>query len=221
MKKFFQLVAFLFIFPFVAFCQEDSVKGGELYSSNFLIDSIQRNFIYYMPVNYGKKDEYPLVIFLHDQNENGKALIKSYGNKIQALADSSDAIVIYPDAVAAHWNDKSGARFPATDKVNDVGFISILIDYFKQVYSCDARRVYVAGFFNGGNLAYRLTCDISAKITAVAPFISDMKEITNKCNSDNSVAIMNTNSLTDSTNKKVSAASIEEVWKFFMSKTKE
>jgi len=67
MKKFFQLVAFLFIFPFVAFCQEDSVKGGELYSSNFLIDSIQRNFIYYMPANYGKKDAYPLVIFLHEQ----------------------------------------------------------------------------------------------------------------------------------------------------------
>jgi len=220
MKKFFQLAAFIFILSSATFCQENSLKGGEFYSSNFLIDSIQRNFIYYLPVNYGKKDEYPLVIFLHGQNESSKTIIKNYGNKIQVLADSSDAIVIYPDAVAAHWNDKPGAGFPSTDKVNDVGFISILVDYFKQVYSCDSRRVYVAGFFNGGKLAYRLSCDIPAKITAVAPFISDMNEVT-KCNSDKSVAIMNTHSLTDSTNRKVDAASIEEVWKFFMSKTKE
>lgn len=221
MKKFIPFVAFVFFFHCVAFSQYDSLKGGEFYASNFLIDGIQRNFFYYMPLNYGKKDEYPLVIFLHDEDGSGKALIKSYGNKIQTLADSSDAIVIFPDAVAAHWNEKMGESFPATDTINDVGFISILIDYFKQVYSCDERRVYVAGFFNGGKLAYRLTCDIPAKITAVAPFVVDKHELENKCSSDKSVAIINTINFTDASTRKISTAAIEEAWKLFMQKTKE
>src|SRR5215831_15784105 len=105
MKRFFLLITFLCIFQFSVFSQNDSLKGGELYSSNFLIDGIQRDFIYYIPINYGNSNTHALFIFLHEQNENGKSLIKTYGNFVQTLADSSDAVVIYPDAMAGHWND--------------------------------------------------------------------------------------------------------------------
>ena len=218
-KKFYSLF-FVFV-HFAAYSQNDFLKGGELYSSNFLIDGIQRNFIYYMPVDYGKKDAYPLVIFLHEQGGSGKTLINNYGNTIQTLADSSNAVVIYPDAVANHWNEKMGESFPATDTVNDVGFISILIDYFEQVYSCDPKRVYLSGILNGGKIAYRLTCEIPHKITAVAPFVFNIQEVENKCKGDKSVAIMNTNGLMDSTTKKIGSTAIEAMWKFFMTKAKE
>jgi len=173
-KQTLYLLLILLNLQFTACSQNDSLKGGELYSSNFLIDGVQRNFTYYMPINYGKKDQYPLVIFLHGMGATGKNIIKSYGSRIHAMADETNYIVIYPDAVVGHWNDKMGGSFPATDTINDVGFISILIDYFRDVYNCDAKRVYVAGFSNGGELAYRLSCDIPFKITAIAPFISAM-----------------------------------------------
>jgi polyhydroxybutyrate depolymerase len=216
-KQLFYLLLILLNFQFVVYSQNDSLKGGELYSSNFLIDGVQRNFTYYMPANYGKKDQYALVIFLHDMGGSGKDLIKSYGNTIHAMADSSDCIIIYPDAVAGHWNDKMGGSFPATDTINDAGFISILIDYFRDVYYCDAKRVYIAGFSNGGELAYRLSCDISAKITAIAPFISNPEEAATKCNSSESVAIMNTNQ----TGKNPDQNDIVEAWNFFMAHTKQ
>src|SRR5207237_8506228 len=127
-----------------------------------------------------KKDLYPLVIFLHDMGKSGKDIIKSYGDKIHTMADSSDCIVIYPDAVAGHWNDKMDKGFPVTDTINDVGFISILIDYFRDVYHCNPKQVYVAGFANGGRLAYRLRCDILFKITAIAPFVLNQGEIVTK-----------------------------------------
>ncbi|HEY6975926.1 MAG TPA: PHB depolymerase family esterase [Chitinophagaceae bacterium] len=199
-------------FRFIAYSQNDSLKGGELYSSNFLIDGVQRNFTYYMPANYRKKDLYPVVIFLHDNGKSSKDVIKSYGDKLDALADSSDWIVIYPDAVAAHWNDKLRENSPA-DTINDVGFISILIDYFRDVYHCDTKRVYVAGLANSGGLAYRLTCDISFKITAIAAFISNRDEAASKCKSDESVSIMNINQAADQED-------IIEAWDFFMAHEK-
>src|SRR4051812_26110609 len=201
-KKFCFALLFAF-FHFASYSQNDSLKGGELYQSNFLIDGIQRNFIYYIPVNYGKQDMYPLVIFLHEENGNGKSFIKNYGNAIQLLADSSDAIVLYPDAVNGNWNDKMEGNSNATDTINDVGFISILIDYFRQVYGSNPSKVYVAGLFDGGRLAYGLSCDIPGKITALAPFTPDIKEFENKCNSNKSIAIMNTNGFIDSSNKKL------------------
>jgi polyhydroxybutyrate depolymerase len=215
--KRFYLAVFLLVFHCLAISQEKDLQGGQLYSSNFLIDGIQRDFIYYIPLNYQKSTAHALVIFLHDDGGTAKGLINSYGNIIQTLADSTDAVVIYPNAVGGHWNDKTEGS-PATDTINDVGFISITIDYFKQVYSCDPTRVYVAGLFNGGKLAQRLTCDIPSKITAVAPFVSD--DFVAKCNADNSVSIMNTNGLIDSSNKKLSKAAIEEMWRFFIYKVK-
>lgn len=200
-------------FQSVAYCQNDSLKGGELYSSNFLIDGVQRNFTYYMPVNYGKRDIYPLVIILHDTGKSSQDVIKSYGDKIQTMADSFSCIVIYPDAVAGRWNDKMSESFPATDTINDVGFISILIDYFRDVYYCDTKRVYVAGLGNSGKLAYRLSCDIAFKITAIAVYISNLEEAASKCKRDESVAIINLNQSGDQN-------SIVEAWNFFMSHEK-
>jgi polyhydroxybutyrate depolymerase len=184
------------------------------------MDGIQRNFIYYLPVNYGKQDMYPLVIFLHEENGSGKSIVKNYGSIIQPLADNSDAIVIYPDAVASHWNEKMGENSTAKNTINDVGFISILIDYFRQVYGSNPRQVYVSRLFSGGKLAYRLSCDIPGKVTAIAPFIDDIKEVESKCNNDKSVAIMSTNGLVDSASKKLTNDAIDRLWKFFMSKAK-
>jgi polyhydroxybutyrate depolymerase len=129
----FLILLSLLNFRSFVYCQNDSLKGGELYSSNFLIDDIQRNFTYYMPVSYGKKDLYPLVIILHDTGKSSKDVIKSYGDKIHSMADSSGCIVIYPDAVAGHWNDKMGESFPATDTINDVAlflFLSITLEMY-------------------------------------------------------------------------------------------
>lgn len=212
-KKVF-LFSFLLLLFKIAFSQTDSLKGGELYSSNFLIDNIQRNFTYYMPVNYGTKDLYPLAIFLHAQNSSAKNIIKSYGSIIHAMADTSGCIVIYPDAVAANWNTKMNETTPATDSINDVGFISILIDYFRDVYHCDAKRVYVAGFANGGEFAYRLACDIPFKIAAISPYI--LQEVVTKCKADPSVAVMNTNN-----KENPDRNDVIDAWKFFMLHVKE
>jgi poly(3-hydroxybutyrate) depolymerase len=212
MKTFLALLVLL-NFQSVVYSQNDSLKGGELYSSNFLIDGIQRNFTYYMPVNYGKKDLYPLVIILHDAGKSSKDVIKSYGDKIQSIADSSDCIVVYPDAVAGHWNDKMDESLAATDTINDVGFISILIDYFRDVYHCDPKRVHVAGLANSGKFAYRLSCDIAFKLTAIAAHISNAEEAVLKCKSDESVAIFNLNEVSDQND-------ILEAWKFFMAHKK-
>ena len=52
---------------------------------------------------------------------------------------------------------------------DDVGFISQMIDAMAQNYNIDTKRVYATGHSNGSMMAYRLACELSDKITAIAP----------------------------------------------------
>ena len=55
------------------------------------------------------------------------------------------------------------------DNIDDVGFISALIDLMIKDYNMDPNRVYMTGISNGAIMSYRLACEIPHKIAAIAP----------------------------------------------------
>ncbi len=210
----------LTVFRFTVYAQDNTTPGKGLYTSDFVIDGIPRYITFYIPAKYGSKSTYPLVLFLHGMNESAKNAIKVYGDIIHAKADSTDCIVVYPDAVAGHWNDYINDSMPAPGSVNDAGFISIMIDYFVQQYHCDPNRVYATGFEAGGKMTYRLSCNIPKKITAIAAFISSPDETAKKCAAGESVAIMDTNKFSAQTGRRPDVIAINEAWNFFMEHVK-
>ena len=151
-----------------AFSQYEGIQPQGVYTSDFNIDNRPRLITYYMPLSWGKRDLYPLVVVLHDANSSAKNTIKSLGDIIHARADSTDCVVLYPDAVAAHWNSKTGTSSSAGDSVNDAGFISIMVDFFIQQYRCDPKRLYIIGVGSGGNMAKQLNCYSTNKYAAIA-----------------------------------------------------
>jgi polyhydroxybutyrate depolymerase len=52
--------------------------------------------------------------------------------------------------------------------VDDVGFIRALIHKLQGDYRIDAKRVDVTGISNGGMMSYRLACELSDEIAAIA-----------------------------------------------------
>lgn len=52
--------------------------------------------------------------------------------------------------------------------IDDVGFISQMIDETGKRVNVDPRHIYATGHSNGGAMSYRLACQISDKIAAVA-----------------------------------------------------
>lgn len=150
------------------FGQYEAIQPQGIYTSEFTIDNIPRLITYYMPQNWGKQEKYPLVVVLHDAGSSAKNNIKSFGDVLHAKADSGNCVVLYPDAVAGHWNSKTGDPFPATDTINDAGFVSMMVDFFIQQYQCAPERLYVIGIGNGGDLAKLMNCERPNKYAAVA-----------------------------------------------------
>ena len=152
---------------------------GEINHGKLLFDGIDRDYAFYIPGNFKKlESKSPLVFALHGFNMPLDAMIMVNAS-MHPLADEDGTIIIYPKATGSfeqgnlHWNDLSGL-FPSSDKVDDVGYISFLIDFFIKNYNGDPDRVYVTGQSNGGIMTYTLSCMIPEKLAAVAPMISQI-----------------------------------------------
>lgn len=93
----------------------------------------KRDFAIYVPKKYNKNYKIPLVIVLHGGSGSGVSIEKYTG--FSKLAKDEKFIVAYPDAYSGQWND--GREFIQSKsyrlKIDDVGFISKMIDKIKKI----------------------------------------------------------------------------------------
>lgn len=141
--------------------------------SSFLFDNLKRTFIIHIPSNYDNSLQMPLVIALHGRGGNGKSMICITKRGFNKLADKDGFLVVYPNGIDRNWNDgrmdEEANDRAHKENIDDVGFISVLIDSLAADYFIDTKRVYVTGISNGAIMSYRLACELSDKITAIAP----------------------------------------------------
>jgi polyhydroxybutyrate depolymerase len=67
------------------------------------------------------------------------------------------------------WNDGSGRGHVARSGVDDVGFVSALIDAVADRWPVDRARIYATGFSNGASLVFRLATELADQLAAAAP----------------------------------------------------
>jgi polyhydroxybutyrate depolymerase len=155
----------IFVFVIVLFASQ-SILHAEIENGSFDFDGRLRNYMVYLPTNYTGSTNFPLVIYLHCYGWNAQQGMNY--TKLHQVADSSDFIVVYPSAIP-NWNSGIGDNpsWP-TPNVDDVGFINVLIDTMSNNYSIDPERIYACGYSNGGMMAYKLACQLSHRIAAIA-----------------------------------------------------
>jgi polyhydroxybutyrate depolymerase len=123
-------------------------------------DGLTRSYRLHLPVTYNPDSLYPLVINMHGLGSNAweQELYTEFNN----VSDTGGFIVAYPNGINETWNISSES---GTD---DVGFISALIDTLDYLYNVDFERVYATGMSMGGFMSYRLACQLSDRIAAIA-----------------------------------------------------
>jgi polyhydroxybutyrate depolymerase len=100
-------------------------------------------------------------------------------------------IVLYPDGYKNQWNDGRRVTAPDLAGVDDVGFVSKLVDTLSSQYHIDLNRVYATGMSNGGFFTDRLACELSNKIAAVAIVAEPMSpQISSSCNPRRPLSVM-------------------------------
>lgn len=143
-----------------------SISHAQIQTRSFDFDGHQRNYVVYLPDNYPDALNFPLVIYLHSYGWTAQQGM--HYTLLHQVADTSGFIVVSPSAIT-NWNSGIGDNpdWP-TPSVDDVGFINALIDTLSNHYNIDQERIYACGYSNGGFMAYKLACQLSHRIAAIA-----------------------------------------------------
>lgn len=167
-------------------------------SSGFVHDGLQRTYLLHLPPAYDGSAPFPLVIAMH--GGFGSALNLQRTSELSEKADAAGFIVVYPEGMPGRlnirtWNAGGCCGQAVRDSIDDVGFISALIDTLTARFNIDSRRIFATGMSNGGMMAYRLACEIPDRIAAIAPVAATMAA--NKCNPTRPVPIIHFHSFLD------------------------
>jgi polyhydroxybutyrate depolymerase len=195
------LSAFMKVLAGINLISFPSVTGSDS-KATIIHDDLKRTFHIHKPSFYDKSIPLPLVIALHGRGGNGESMILVTRKGFDRLADKDGFIVVYPDGIELNWND-GRADEEANDRahrenIDDVGFISALIDFMIKDYNINPKRVYVTGISNGAILSYRLACELSHKITAIAPVDGNIPYLySNNCTPSRPVSVLAINSVND------------------------
>ena len=134
------------------------------------VGDAHRSFLLHVPPNFDKTKSLPLLILLHGGQGHGKGIANL--TLMNDKADMEGFVVAYPDGF---WNSQfappSAANSngkPADYELDDVAFISAMIDTLHTSRNIDLNRVYRRQDFRLTDfMAYRAAFELPDKIAAV------------------------------------------------------
>lgn len=149
-----------------SYAQEKGIQPAKFVSGDSngkLVDQGQlRTYYIHIPKSYNPSRPMPLLLVFHGDGGSGRSISNVTG--FNTLADQKGFIVVYPDGINQKWGIGTNSK----NHIDDVSFISNLIDHLKSQLNVDSHKVYATGFSKGGILTQALACKLNTKIAAFA-----------------------------------------------------
>lgn len=148
-----------------------------------------RSFRVHVPPGYDGTVPAPLVLMFHGGGGSGEQL-QERSSRMDRVADREGFITVYPDGtgVLKTWNGGGCCGAAVRKDVDDVGFVSALLDHLEAELCLDRRRVFASGMSNGGLFSHRLACELSERIAGIAAVAGT--DMTRTCAPTRPVAVL-------------------------------
>jgi polyhydroxybutyrate depolymerase len=134
---------------------------GQTVTESVESGGVQRTYRIHLPANYHSSIPTPVIMTFGGRNESSTT-IEGYTG-----IDDLHAIAVYPDAMIDSKGETSfqGAPYSPVG-VDDVLFVSDLLNQLQSTLCVDPLRVYADGKSNGGGFAALLACQLQHRIAA-------------------------------------------------------
>lgn len=143
------------------------------YRFHFIHGGIRRDYLVHVPAK-AIGHPAPMLLALHGGGGDMDYQAQNYG--IVEKADEAGFIAVFPNGtsrfqsgILATWNAGACCGRAVEQKIDDVGFLKAVIERVATQVSIDRNRVYATGMSNGGLMSYRMACEASDMIRAIAP----------------------------------------------------
>jgi polyhydroxybutyrate depolymerase len=168
------------------------------------VDGKERNYLLVQPGGYSPR---PTIVMLHGLNGSGEDVARATG--LDRLASQSGWVAVFPDRQLPlqGWNFFPPGKEPSLliersraigGVPNDVRFIETLVTDLTRRGISDPKRIYLAGFSNGGFMALRMICTHAEMFAAVGLLVGGMPDLVgNDCNPAKPLPAVMVNSTAD------------------------
>jgi len=154
----------------------------------------------YLPSDYDPKKSYPLVFSLHGDMSN--PIFQNGFFPFHKMVTDKQFVLVVPYAKKdiksiRAWN-YGDFDDNYDDKVDDVYYISKLIDIVSATYTIDPKKIIMAGHSGGGFMTYKLACEIPNRISSIVSFAGAGFKNLDDCNKKEPVSTLQVHGTTDS-----------------------
>lgn len=146
----------------------DPVPGPGDFTRTLRSGGLDRSYVLHVPPGWTADAGLPLVLAFHGALSGPLQLQAVSG--LDDVADRSGVVVAYPAAALGDWNTdcvQCGSD-AVVEEIDDVGFVSDLVEGLVADAGIDRRRVYVVGISNGALFVHHLACAAQGIVTAAA-----------------------------------------------------
>lgn len=142
------------------------VIGGVEYVRKVTVGGREHSYLMYVPATRVGDSNVPLVVSLHGGGSN--AVEQEAFTRLRVKAVSADFAVLTPNGYQTAWNAGSCCAPATTVGIDHVAVIRAMLDDASELIDVDPDRVFALGHSNGGMMAWRLACELSDRVAAIA-----------------------------------------------------
>lgn len=153
-----------------------SAAGGPATQAHRLeVGGLTRSYLLHVPPAL-PAGQVPLVLVFHGGGGNGPGTERL--TRFSELADRERLLVAYPEGIDRNWYD--GREFTGSrahrERIDDVGFVTAILDAVARTHAVDPRRIYATGISNGAVFSHYLAAHLAPRIAAIAPVVGGIAD---------------------------------------------
>jgi polyhydroxybutyrate depolymerase len=154
------------------------------------VGAVTRSYRLYVPADLAADPA--LVVMMHGGVGSAQQAERAYGWNDEA--DAGGFLVAYPDGVSRTWNAGDCCGGAEREGVDDLAFLTALVDALQQEFGVVPDRTFATGMSNGAMMTYRLACETEL-FAAIAPVAGT---IVTACDDPAPASVLHIHGLTDS-----------------------
>jgi polyhydroxybutyrate depolymerase len=170
--------------------------------ADVLIDIGGRTVNVHVPPSHQPSKPTPVLIFLHAYSGQGEMGEGYLG--LQSLADDLGFLYLAPEGTTdctgdQFWNGTDACCDLCNSSVDDVAFLSAVLDEVEAQFLVDTLRVYLFGYSNGAFMAYRMACERADRFAAIVGLSGATWSDPSSCNPSEPVHTLEIHGTADAT----------------------
>lgn len=190
-RLYYSLLLSLLCFP--AYVLANLAAGDYEFAVN--VNGDKRPYLVHIPTQSQAGQALPMVLALHGGLGNMHVQASERFYHQVSAAEKYGYIVVFPNGYSrlpggkfATWNAGLCCGPAVKKQSDDVAVIRAIIEDMQQRAQVDAKRIFVDGMSNGGMMSYRLACELSDTVSAIAAVAGT--DNTQRCQPARPVAIL-------------------------------